>query len=93
MKIIQRFFMYSCSEATYLIDVNSFKKINLLNRYKLNLHLDNCPVCNSYSQQSKMIDKYLSYINKNPNILQGIFKVDSINLENNIIGIIKKNNF
>ncbi|HKJ42383.1 MAG TPA: hypothetical protein VKA27_09825 [Sunxiuqinia sp.] len=49
--------MLTCKEATLLISIKSFRKLNLSEALKLRMHLMACISCRRFNRQNKIIDQ------------------------------------
>ena len=52
----------SCWRATYFSSIKSFKKLNIVRRIQLWLHLSMCKDCHEFDHQSQLIDNSLSHL-------------------------------
>ncbi len=68
MKLMQKI-MLSCKQATFFSSVKNFRKLNSLNRVQLKLHLMACKNCYKFDKQSQIIDKKLSDVQNNIQLL------------------------
>ena len=55
----------SCWRATYFSSIKSFKKLNIVRRIQLWLHLSMCKNCHEFDHQSQLIDNSLSHLQNN----------------------------
>ncbi len=55
----------SCWRATYFSSIKSFKKLNIVRRIQLKLHLSMCKDCHEFDHQSQLIDNSLSHLQNN----------------------------
>ncbi len=61
--------MLSCKQATFFSSVKNYRKLNVMNRIQLKLHLMACKNCYEYDRQSQIIDKKLSDFQNNNQLL------------------------
>ncbi len=61
-KLMQIIFL-SCKQATFYSSIKNYKKLNLLHRIQLKLHLSMCENCHEFDHQSQLIDKSLEKFN------------------------------
>lgn len=64
MKLMQ-ILVLSCWQATYYSSIKSFKKLNVVRRMQLWLHLNMCKDCHEFNHQSKLIDTSISHFQNN----------------------------
>lgn len=55
----------SCWRATYFSSIKSFKKLSVVRRIQLWLHLSMCKDCHEFDHQSELIDNSLSHLQNN----------------------------
>ncbi len=49
----------SCRKASLLIEIRRARKLNLMERIGLRMHLGVCDCCTTYEKQSALIDRWL----------------------------------
>ena len=49
--------MLTCEDATYLMSIKSFRKLNLSEALKFRLHLLACIYCRRFNRQNNIIDQ------------------------------------
>lgn len=59
--------MLTCKQATFLISIRSFQRLNLVHRIQLKLHFMACKTCHDFNHQSQIIDKSLVDLYQNDN--------------------------
>lgn len=64
MKLMQ-IIVLSCKQATFYSSIKNYKKLNLIRRLQLKLHLSMCDSCHEFDHQSEIIDKSLANFGKN----------------------------
>lgn len=64
MKLMQ-IIILSCKKATFYSSIKNFKKLKLINRLQLKLHLILCKDCYEFDHQSQIIDQSLVDFHKN----------------------------
>lgn len=61
--------MLSCEQATFFSSVKNYRKLNLLNRIQLKLHLMVCKNCFEFDRQSQIIDDFIVDLQTNSEML------------------------
>ena len=64
MKLMQ-ILVLSCWQATYYSSIKSFKKISVVRRMQLWMHLHMCKDCHEFDHQSELIDNSISHLQNN----------------------------
>ena len=54
-KLMSRMLL-SCKEATYLVEKQMESPLTIMEKFRLNIHLRLCKVCNAYQNQSETIN-------------------------------------
>ncbi|AEL25415.1 hypothetical protein Cycma_1661 [Cyclobacterium marinum DSM 745] len=54
-KLMSRMLL-SCKEATYLVEKQMESPLTIMEKFRLNIHLRLCKVCNAYQHQSETIN-------------------------------------
>ncbi|MCF6357433.1 MAG: hypothetical protein L3J54_06450 [Draconibacterium sp.] len=60
MKKLMYKIMLTCKQATFYSSVKSFKKLKLVHRIQLKLHLSMCKSCHEFDHQNQIIDKSMT---------------------------------
>ena len=72
--------VYSCRQATLLIEKKQLTKLTIRERIELRLHLTGCSVCKLYQQQSLFINKQVKSLfrsgDNREKLLDELFKKD-----------------
>ncbi len=58
--------MYSCQEATELIERRAVVPLSLEQRIKLRAHISMCSACQSYERQSLLMEKIIQRLINSP---------------------------
>jgi hypothetical protein len=64
MKGIPAKLLYTCKKATQLVEKQKDKKLSILEKVRLKLHLWICKACAIYAKQSQIIEKLLKKRNE-----------------------------
>lgn len=67
-KILMKYLMVSCKEATYLTGLKEEHKLSLIGRAKLGLHTSMCSVCKKFEEQAARIAKESKHIQSNEHL-------------------------
>ena len=65
MKKLMYKIMLTCKQATFYSSIKSFRKLNLVHRIQLKLHLSMCKSCQEFDHQSQLIDQSMDSFYKN----------------------------
>ncbi|NOR75285.1 MAG: hypothetical protein GQ525_09005 [Draconibacterium sp.] len=69
MMRLMQIIILSCKQATFYSSIKNFKKINLIRRIQLKLHLLMCDSCHEFDHQSNIIDQSLVNFSKTNQII------------------------
>lgn len=78
-KIMMKYLMLNCNEATYLMSKKDEGKLNFIKRLQLFLHTSMCDFCRKFEKQSLDINSESKHIN-----------MDNLELSNDVKSRIKK---
>lgn len=65
MGILMNKLMLSCEDATLLVSIKAFRKLKMMERIQLRLHLLACVYCKRFDKQNHLIDHGINELLKN----------------------------
>ncbi|MDA3930448.1 MAG: hypothetical protein PF541_15980 [Prolixibacteraceae bacterium] len=65
MKKLMHMIMLDCNEATRLTSIKKYKKLSLMQRTQLSMHLMACKFCNQFAKFNDVVDDLMEQICSN----------------------------
>jgi len=66
---LMQIIVLSCKQATFYSSLKRFRKLSMVRKMQLWMHLSMCKVCHEYDHQSEIIDHTLHDFHQNESLL------------------------
>ena len=70
-------FVLSCTKATFLLEKQLHKKLNVLERLQLHIHLTLCSHCSNYNKKAEILD-LLTKISVQESEMKAVFNASEL---------------